>query len=64
MYLDNVDLKSAVIVFPGNRGIGTAINAAVNSRKNTKKIGVALTFLPRVLFFIHLLPLNILNLNM
>ena len=51
-------------MFPGNKGIGTATDAEVNSMKNTKKIGFALTFLPRVLFFVLSLPLNILNLNM
>ena len=32
-------------MFPGNRGIGTAIEAEVNIRKKTKKMAVALMFL-------------------
>jgi len=32
-------------MFPGNRGIGTAIEAEVNSRKKATKMAVALMFL-------------------
>jgi hypothetical protein len=34
------------IMFPGNSGIGTDIEAAVNSMKKLRKIAVALMFVP------------------
>jgi len=45
MYSEAGIPKSVEIMFPGNRGIGTAIEAEVNSRKKAAKMAVALMFL-------------------
>jgi len=37
-------LESVEIMFPGNKGIGMAMDAAVNNMNEAKKIGVALMF--------------------
>lgn len=48
MYSDGGIPKSGGIMFPGNRGIGTAIEAQVNSMKKATKIGVAFMILPQL----------------
>ena len=63
MYSKNCISKNVVIKFPGNNEIGTAIDAAVNSRKKAKKIGVALMFSPHLYFWFWLLLIYILNLD-
>jgi len=45
MYSEAGIPKSVEIMFPGNRGIGTAIEAEVNIIKKTKKMAVAFMFL-------------------
>jgi len=49
MYSEAGIPKSVDIMFPGNRGIGTAIEAEVNIIKKTKKMAVAFMF-PLLLF--------------
>lgn len=63
MYSEAGILRSVGIMFPGNRGIGTAIEAEVNSMKKTIKIGAAFMFLLQ-LHFCAVPLIYISNLNM
>ena len=44
---------SAAITFPGKSGIGTAIDAAVNNKKNAMNICPAFTLFPHLLYVFH-----------
>ena len=43
-------------MFPGNKGVGTATDAEVKSRKKAKKIADAFMFLPRSVYSSSVIP--------